>query len=392
MAASTPGFIGERLREARQVRGVRANQLAEMLGMSPQAISSYEKGHKNPIPEVAEAIAKTLNVPLNFFMRPVAFPTDRPVFYRSMSTATQKARDRAEGRLHWLEDLSGHLSKIVEFPMINLPDFGVPDDPSLLSDEDIEHIAEDARKFWNMSDGPIANMVFLLENQGVVVARDNLGDVKLDSLSTFGDRPYVMIGTDKGTAVRWRYDAAHELGHLLLHRKLNPKALTRGTEFNLIEKQAHRFAAAFLLPMAPFADAFFSASLDILRAIKPHWRVSILMMILRARDGNLISEDHKLRLIQNYHRRRWSRNEPLDDSLEAEEPSLLRKAVHLTLDAGALSGGQFADTVALAPTDIESLCGLHHGYLRAADEPTVTLRASQDEAIIYSFQHRARRG
>ena len=112
--------------------------------------------------------------------------------------------------------------------------------------------------------------------------------------------------------------------------------------------------------MAPFADDFFSASLDTLRQIKPHWRVSILMMIMRARDGDLISEEHKVRMIQNYHRRKWSRREPFDDSLEPEEPGLMRKAVHLTLDAGVFSGSGFADAVALASTDIESLCSLAH--------------------------------
>ena len=223
----------------------------------------------------------------------------------------------------------------MEFPSVNLPDFDVPRDPLLLSDQDIEDLAEDARKFWRMSDGPVGNMVYLLENQGVIVARDSLGDVTLDSLSAISDRPYVMIGKDKGTAVRWRYDAAHELGHLLLHRNLNPKALARPTDFKLIERQAHRFGAAFLLPMAPFADDFFAASLDTLRAIKPRWRVSIAMMIMRARDGDLISDEVKRRLFINYSRRRWHRSEPLDDTLEPETPDMMRKAVELIVTHGA---------------------------------------------------------
>jgi hypothetical protein len=134
-----------------------------------------------------------------------------------------------------------------------------------------------------MSEGPVGNMVYLLENQGVIVARDSLGNVTL-----------------------------------LLHRNLNPKSLARPTDFKLIERQAHRFSAAFLLPMAPFADDFFAASLDTLRAIKPRWRVSIAMMIMRARDGDLISDEAKRRMFINYSRRRWQRSEPLDDTLEAE--------------------------------------------------------------------------
>ena len=182
MPSSTPGFIGERLREARQVRGFRANELAEILDISPQAISSYETGRKSPSPAISDALADKLGVPPHFFTRLAAPEHGHPVFYRSMSAATKQARERAEWRLRWLESLAGYVSASVEFPAVNLPDFDVPDNPLRLSDQDIEDMAEDARKFWRMSDGPVANMVYLLENQGVIVARDNLGDVRLDSL------------------------------------------------------------------------------------------------------------------------------------------------------------------------------------------------------------------
>jgi Zn-dependent peptidase ImmA (M78 family) len=240
-----------------------------------------------------------------------------------------------------------------------------------------------------MHDGPIGNMVHLLENQGVIVARDRLGAVTLDSLSVRSDRPYLMIGTDKGTAVRWRYDAAHELGHLLMHRHIKPKTLTRSTDFKAVEKQAHRFAAAFLLPMGAFAEDFFSASLDALRAIKPKWRVSIAMMIMRARDGGLISDEHQRRLFINYSRRQWRRQEPLDDKLEAEEPHLLRSAIEMVVNHSGLSGSELISEMALASTDIEGLCSLQVGYLRAAGTPTVSLRRPPGEAVIYSFRQRS---
>jgi Zn-dependent peptidase ImmA (M78 family)/DNA-binding XRE family transcriptional regulator len=388
MPPSTPGFVGERLREARQARGLRAVELAEVLNISPQAISSYETGKKSPSPEIADALAGKLNVPAHFFTRPARAKHEQPVFYRSMRAATKQARERAEWRLRWLEALTGYVSTSVDFPLVNLPSFDVPSDPLLLSDQDIEGMAEDARKFWRMGDGPVGNMIYLLENQGVIVARDVLGDVTLDSLSVFSDRPYVMIGTDKGTAVRWRYDAAHELGHLLLHRHVNPKALSRAADFKLIEKQAHRFGAAFLLPMAPFSDDFFAASLDTLRAIKPRWRVSIAMMIMRARDVNLISDENKQRMLINYSRRGWHRSEPLDDTLEAETPAMMRKAVELTVTQGKQSGAVFAEEMALSPVDIESLCSLQRGYLGAAYEPRVSLRAEAGNATLFQFPAR----
>jgi Zn-dependent peptidase ImmA (M78 family)/transcriptional regulator with XRE-family HTH domain len=386
MPSSTPGFVGERLREARQVRGLRAVQLSEMLNISPQAVSSYETGKKTPSPDIADAIAHKLNLPGHFFTLPARSNDERTVFYRSMSATTQTARRRAEFRQLWLEDLANYLSDYVEFPEIRIPNFDIPVDPMLISNDDIEHIANETRKFWRMApDGPVRNMIYLLENQGVIVARDNLGAVTLDGLSTFTDRPYVVIGTDKGTAVRWRFDGAHELGHLILHRNLNPKNLTRPADFKKIEGQAHRFAAAFLLPMSAFAEDFFSASLDALRAIKPKWRVSIAMMIMRAQHGNLISEEHERRLWINYSRRGWRGMEPLDDTLEVEEPRLLRSAVEMIASPGGQGGADLSHAVGLSDLDIESLCALPTGYLRQMDRPTMTLRTAGTQAKVYEF-------
>src|SRR5262249_12604606 len=150
--------------------------------------------------------------------------------------------------------------------------------------------AEDARRYWRMGDGPIANMVLLLENQGAVVARDRLGADSLDGLSQVvaeEGRPYIVIGIDKGSPARWRVDAAHELGHILLHANVQRGTLDRLEKHKKIEEQAHRFARAFLLPLASFGDDLFGVSLDAFRALKPRWNVSIATMIFRARDAGL---------------------------------------------------------------------------------------------------------
>jgi len=47
-------------------------------------------------------------------------------------------------------------------------------------------------------------------------------------------------------------DAAHELGHLVLHRHLKEKNLTEIGAFKEIERQAFYFAGAFLLPERAF--------------------------------------------------------------------------------------------------------------------------------------------
>ena len=283
-----------------------------------------------------------------------------------MSTSTKAARNRAAWRFHWLQDITEYVTDFVALPDAAFPQLDLPRDPLLLSDYEIEQAAEDARRYWRMGDGPIANMVLLLENQGAVVARDRLGADTLDGLSQISEhekRPFIVIGTDKGSPARWRFDAAHELGHILLHSYVSAEILARPEMFKKIEGQAHRFASAFLLPLAPFGDDLFGVSLDAFRALKPKWNVSIAMMIRRARHAGLLSEDTERRLWIGMSRHKWRTVEPYDESTEVEEPRLLRRSFELILNEGEQTPADVTGRIALQSADIESLSSLPLGYL-----------------------------
>lgn len=344
--------------------------LSEMIenAVSAQAISQYETGKSSPSPDVFRSLAAAVHLPEPFFLREEVERDDGTVFFRSMSTATKGARLRAARRYEWLREIVAYLGEFVDFPESNFPILNLPEDPLLLSDDEIEESAQHARDHWSLGVGPIANMVLLLENQGCIVARDTLGAETLEGLSRFvapERRPYMIIGTDKGTPARWRFDAAHELGHLLLHAHVPPSLVAQQKYHKVIEQQAHRFAASFLLPLAPFGDDFFSTSLDTLVALKPKWKVSVAMMITRARHAGFISEETTRRLWINYSRRGWkkSKDEPYDDTMEPEEPRLLRRAFELILENGAQTADDVTTRLALPLFDVEALCGLPNGYL-----------------------------
>jgi Zn-dependent peptidase ImmA (M78 family)/DNA-binding XRE family transcriptional regulator len=343
-----------------------AVSLAEIVGVSPQAISLYERGKAKPTAEVLAALSQAVNLPELFFMRPSTEPTRGTVFYRSLSSATKAARARAEQRFLWLRQIAAYASKFVRLPESNFPNLGLPDNPLLLSSVEIEEAAEQVRRYWKMGDGPIGNMVALLENQGAIVARDRLGAATLDGLSEFAPddrRAYIMIGIDKGSYARWRFDAAHELGHIVLHQTLDQTFLRRSEHFKTVEEQAHRFAAAFLLPMAQFGEDLFAANLDTLRSMKQKWGVSIAMMIVRARHARLISEEAERRLWVNLSRRGWRREEPFDASTPPEEPRLLRQSFELLLGERLQTPEDVAVDLALPAAEIETLAGLSLGYL-----------------------------
>ena len=91
----TPSFIGERLAQAREARGLTAIALAEMIGVKSSNISNYEHGRQSPSPEVMECIAKVLNQPMAFFLRPMPPAELEDIWWRAMSAATKGARARA---------------------------------------------------------------------------------------------------------------------------------------------------------------------------------------------------------------------------------------------------------------------------------------------------------
>jgi Zn-dependent peptidase ImmA (M78 family)/transcriptional regulator with XRE-family HTH domain len=385
MKLGTPGFVGERLREAREIRSMQGMILAEVVGVSPQAISQYETGRSSPSPDVLRRIAEVLGVYEHFFTLPPRVDMDRRIFFRSLSAATKAARARAERRLMWLGDLADYVSGSVELPATAFPELDLPKEPNKISEVEIESAAKDVRAHWGMRDSPVANVVSLLENHGAIVARDRLGAETLDSLSACDGRtgrPYVLIGTDKGTCVRWRHDAAHELGHILLHRNIDRRSLTNRTDLATVEDQAHRFAGAFLLPLTSFSEDFFAASLDAMRTIKPKWKTSIGAMIMRARQIDLLSEDTARRLWISYNRRGWRKSEPLDDELPSEEPVVLRRAFELLAAHQVDVLHDVSTSTGLASADIEALSGLSPADNVRRSEPTVTLRGHNVSNVV----------
>jgi Zn-dependent peptidase ImmA (M78 family) len=280
-------------------------------------------------------------------------------------------------------EISRGLQEFVSFPVLNLPAFDVPTDPAELDNDRIEQLAGELRWHWRLGEGAISDVTLLMENHGVVVARTELGASTLDAFSQWdeiGSRAYVILGSDKASAVRSRFDIAHELGHLVLHRAVRVPVVRRGEMHKLMEEQAHRFAGAFLLPARSFAASVPFPGLDLFRELKPKWKVSIALMIRRCLNIGLITRLQYEALYEQYGRRRWRTKEPLDELLQFEQPRLLRRALELVVSHGVLSRQQIVERCALPAAEIEPLVGLPEGYLDG-DSAMVRLRPDAPTSI-----------
>ena len=381
----TPGFVGERLTQAREARGLTAVSLAELIGAKSKStsISNYECGRQSPSREVMERLATILNQPAAFFLRPMPPGEPEDIWWRAMSSATKSARGRAQARHAWLREIIAYLSEYVDFPPVNVPDFNLPVDVQQITTKMIEDIATECRNFWKLGTAPIADIVLLMENNGIIVSR---GELEAESLDAYSQRPndsehpIVFLGSDKASAARSRHDASHELGHLILHRHVDAKSIRNPVLFKLIETQAHRFAAAFNLPVKGFSDQLWAPTLDAFLALKPHWKVAIAAMIMRCEQLGIIDEDQARRSWINMNRRGWRRQEPLDDRLVPEEPRLLRRSFELLIDEGIKTPEQIQSDLMLNAADIESLACLAPGYL-SGEAPDVVAMPQLREGL-----------
>lgn len=203
-----------------------------------------------------------------------------------------------------------------------------------------------------------------MENAGVVCSRFEQGGALMDGYSQWNERekrPYVILASDKNNFFRSRFDAAHELGHLVLHRYIER---LDGINFKPIESQAHKFAACFMLPEESFSvELSTHPTLENFIALKNRWGMSAQSMILRAKELQLISPEDYQRLYKGISARGWRKGEPLDDIKRPESVRLMPRCINLLLESGTFTKSSLIEKLKFPKGDLEEICSLPKGFL-----------------------------
>lgn len=370
MRVGTPGFVPERLIEARAARRILSKKaLATAMSVNPSTVTRWEDGSSAPDAEALSALASQLHVRREYFLRPVAH-SDRPLFYRTLSSTLVKDLNYQESQMRWLQEISGIVEHYVDFPEIDIPDVLNGASYKQLRDEDIEQIASDMRVRWGIGEGPCIDMMPLLERIGCIVASIEMGTAKLDGLCNWtsgSERPHILLSTDKMSFPRRQMDAAHELGHAILHRNVTEDELKK--DLKEIERQAFRFASAFLMPATTYSYEVKSPSLASLLTLKERWRVSVKAQIRRLSDLDLIPSEYATSLYKLYSAKGWSREEPLDRNWQISEPTLLRNSLELIVESAVRGKSDLLNVeFTMKAGDIENLAALPPGWFSKAGE------------------------
>jgi len=227
-------FNPGRLSLARRRQKLTKKALAELVGCDVKTLIRYEAAEAVPPAESIKALSVALGFPPAFFEgADLDEPTVEAASFRSLSSMPARERDGAlaAGALAFL--INDWLDARFELPATDVPEFKEPVSP--------EAAAATVRAAWGLGERPIRNVVHLLEAHGVRVFSLAENTKAVDAFSMWRrDQPFVFLNTFK-TPERSRFDAAHELGHLVMHKHGAPQG--RGAE-----DEANQFASAFLMP------------------------------------------------------------------------------------------------------------------------------------------------
>jgi Zn-dependent peptidase ImmA (M78 family)/DNA-binding XRE family transcriptional regulator len=279
-------MLGARIRQGRAAAGLSLRDLAQSIGLSAMAISKYERDQAKPSSETLLRLARALNVRTEYFFRQSEFELSE-VEFRKHSKLSPKDEDKA------LADVREQLERWFELETIvpaSWPkDFTLPPDlpTQVTTYAEIETVAETVRKHWQLGNGPIRNLVDRMEEEGIkVVLTPHDGGKKFDGLVAKANTHTVVVVGSDWPGDRQRFTLAHELGHLVLKRRISSELDE--------ERACNRFASAFLAPKGEAIRSLGESRSWLepqeLYLLKREWGLSMNGWIYRAQDLGIINK------------------------------------------------------------------------------------------------------
>jgi Zn-dependent peptidase ImmA (M78 family)/DNA-binding XRE family transcriptional regulator len=335
-------FNPDMLKLARDARELTQAQLAQASGITQAFISKLEHGlNTQPGDEALNRISEALGFPKAFFFqreKAMGFPH---FHYRKRARLGAKPLAKIGAIINIRRQ---HIAKLLRsyeiesakpIPQIDLDESGLTP----------EKVAERLRAYWMVPRGPIPSVVELIEEAGGIIILSRFGTNLLDGLSfrVEGMPPLFFMNKDV-PGDRFRFSLTHELGHMVMHTVPDDDAK--------MEEEAHRFAAAFLMPATEIKPYLINAKIGNLGRVKAYWKVSIKSLIKRTHDLKLITpSQYKWMSIQ--YNKAFKEGEPVEVDLET--PARLRRIVQYHRDELGYSTEDLGKLLAFHPQAVERL-------------------------------------
>lgn len=346
-------MIGRRLKSARTAAGLSLRALADAMDrkVSAQAIGKYERDEDMPRSSVLSALARALDVEIDYLLGDGDLQLEGVEFRKPASTSRKEAAAIEARTLAFVERYL-----LVE-EMLRLPtSHWVPprSNAFAISSVDQADAAADAlRDVWDLGADPVPKLAELLEEHGIKIV--SVDSPRVDGLAARIERdghppvPIIMIA--KGAwSERKRFSLAHELAHLVLD-------MADGVD---VEKVANRFAGAFLVPgevlRQEIGQRRTEISLGELRVLKRRYGVSLQALTYRCKDLKIINRTLYRDLFDLYDRYGW-RAEPYKEPEAVdpgrEEPMRFRRLCFRALSEGLIGEPRAAELLGMTVRGLE---------------------------------------
>ncbi|MDP9091687.1 MAG: XRE family transcriptional regulator [Actinomycetota bacterium] len=331
-------FNSQALIIARESRGRSQTEVGSAAGITQGLISKAEADLFVPNEAQLERIAKFLEYPVEFFSEPGQLRDGASVchYHRKRKTLPAKILSRANAMMfvrnvNVQRMLNGlEIAGARQFHTLEVEEFGTP-----------TAIARALRTAWRIPDGPISNLIGLIESASGIVILSPFGNRKLFGMSCWATRHHPLFYMNSEISMAdLRWTLAHEIGHLTMHAA--PTAADPETE-------ADEFAAEFLMPSAQIAADLKALRFESLGPYKLHWRVSMKTLIRRAESLGCIGRDDATRLYKRYSAHGFNASEPYE--IPRETPTLLARAAEVHLGEHGYSVSELRRAIRLTNPD-----------------------------------------
>ena len=312
---SVQPYVGQKIRRLRLGLGLSQNELAERANIAAGTVSMVETGRMDVDDVTLSFLATVLDCSITYLEEDDAELSFGTPQLRAYADASQKTVDRT------IADSVTAIGAIRRLNLSLLPD-QIPLFEGDVNDEpELERFAGEVRTAAGLgSMDVVGNVIRAAERLGCVVLPmdSELGrhlglSLRIDGVpvirvSRSSENPDLAVPGD-----RQRFTVAHELGHLVLHH--DAPQPTSPVEATKVEKQAHLFAAAFLVPgdaaLQDLASVGGRVTLSALVKLKEKWGYSVKAFVVRFRQLGVIDDDHARSLYKQISARRWNKEEPV---------------------------------------------------------------------------------
>jgi Zn-dependent peptidase ImmA (M78 family)/DNA-binding XRE family transcriptional regulator len=311
-------MIGDRIKLAREIAGFTQAELAEQIGTTQSGVASMEANLYRPSLDYLKVLAKETGFGLPFFepSHVDEFPSGA-LLYRAKTAVSKAERQCAHGLTSVAFELAVSLgSKLKQVP-INLPRLKEPP----------EKAAQITRAALGIAPHvPVIDVMQVAERNGILILHIPREIPGLDGFAAWAGSPYprpviALLGGKSGYRVN--FTLGEEIGHLVLHSPLT-------VSVKEADIQAREFAQEFLLPREAMIEEMRTPiTLSNLAPLKPRWKVSLQMLVRRACDVGLITQNQYRYLNQQVRVNGWTALEPGDELIIQPKPRLMRKMAEL---------------------------------------------------------------